>query len=134
MISLKNDIHSRLSLHCHGQDSTINFYDVRNAVQGLKCGKCDGFSGLMSDHIINACDELFVHISLLLSGLLVHGTVPYDLLVSTIVPIPKGKTANRTALSNYRAIALSSIFEKVFDRIVLDQYCDAIKTSHLVWF
>ena len=54
-----------------------------------------------------------------------------DLLVSTIVLIPKGKTGNRTASSNYRAIALSSIFGKIFDKIVISRYSDAIATSHL---
>jgi len=84
-------------------------------VQELKRGKRDGFSGLMSDHVINTCDELFIHISYLLSSVLVHGTPSDDLLVSTILPIPNGKTGNRTASSNYRAIALSSIFGKIFD-------------------
>jgi len=59
---------------------------------------------MSAGHAINACDELFIHISLLLSSVLVHGTPSDDLLVSTIVPIPKGKTGNRTASFNYRAM------------------------------
>ena len=131
LASLKNDINNRLCSQAYNQNSKVNFGDVNDAVQELKRGKRDGFSGLMSDHVINACDELFIHISLLLSSMLVHGTPSDDLLVSTIVPIPKGKTGNRTASSNYRAIALSSIFGKIFDKIVLNRYSDAIMTSHL---
>ena len=101
----KNDINNRLCSQAYNQDSKVNFGDVNDAVQELKRGKRDGFSGLMSDHVINACDELFIHISFLLSNcVLVHGTPSDDLLVSTIVPIPKGKTGNRTASFNYRAM------------------------------
>ena len=57
------------------ENSKVNFGDVNDTVQELKRGKRDGFSGLMSDHVINACDELFIHISLLLSSVLVHGTI-----------------------------------------------------------
>ena len=39
--------------------------------------------------------------------------------VSTLVPIPKGKNMSCTDSSNYRAIALSSVLGKVFDRIFL---------------
>ena len=67
------------------ENSKVNFGDVNDTVQELKRGKRDGFSGLMSDHVINACDELFIHISLLLSSVLVHGTPSDDLLVSTRV-------------------------------------------------
>jgi len=100
-------------------------------VQELKCGKSDECSGLMSDHVINTSDGLFIHISLLLTGLLVHGTVSDGLLGSTIIHILKGKTTNRTASSNYRSIALSSNIGKIFDTIILNRYSNALTTSHL---
>ena len=59
----------------------------------------------------------------------VHGIVFDDLLVSSIVPIPKGKNINCSESVNYRGIALSSIFGKLFDRIVLNRYADKLITS-----
>ena len=53
------------------------------------------------------------------SGLTIHGAVTDDMTVSTLVPIPKGKNMSCTDSSNYRAIALSSVLGKVFDRIFL---------------
>ena len=50
---------------------------------------------------------------------------------STILPIPKGKNANGTVSSNYRAIARSSVFGKIFDRIVMIRYEEALATSEL---
>jgi len=62
-----------------------------NAASKLKPGKHDGHNALSSDHVINACDELYIHIAMLLSTLVVHGYITEDLSFSTILPIPKGK-------------------------------------------
>ena len=75
----------------------------------------------MSEHLKHACDELFVQIALLFTSMAVHGCVPEDLQISTVIPIPKGKNANLTDSNNYRGIALSSIIGKVLDLIVLRQ-------------
>jgi len=74
---------------------------------------------------------LAMHISLLFSAMLIHGVAPDDMYSSTIIPIPIGKHANVTDSSNYRGIALSSIFGKVFDLIFLDKYIDCLCTSEL---
>ena len=98
------------------QESNISITDVLNAVSTLKHNKSDGNKGEMSEHVIYACDDLSVHLSMLFSSLLVHGAVTDDFSVSTMVPIPKSKCI--TSSSNYRAITLSSIFAKLFDRIL----------------
>ena len=54
--------------------------------------------------------------------MIVHGIVFDDLLVSFVIPIPKSKNIDS---ANYRGIALSSIFRKLFDRIVLRRYTDS---------
>ena len=45
----------------------------------------------------------------ILSGLLAHGSVPEELILCTVISIPKGKNMNVTDSANYRGIALSSI-------------------------
>jgi len=50
--------------------------DVTNAINKLKPGKSDGCSGLCSDYFKHAPTVLAVYISLLLSALLTHGTMP----------------------------------------------------------
>ena len=61
------------------------------AVNRLHNGKGNGYKGLMSELIKLASDKLFVHIAMLFTSMTVHGFVPEDFQVSTIVPIPKGK-------------------------------------------
>jgi len=39
--------------------------DVLCAIRRLKSGKFDNDSGLSTDHFVNACDELAVHLSML---------------------------------------------------------------------
>ena len=38
--------------------------------------------------------------------MLTHGVAPADLLLSTLVPIPKNKRGNKSDLNNYRQIAI----------------------------
>jgi len=127
--SLKVEITS--AVEEYNEECVVSFNDAVEAVNSLKHGKSDGFTGLSTDHIINGCDELFVHVSSLFSSMLVHGFAFDDLLVSSIVLIPKGKTVLCSDCSNYRGIALSSIFGKVFDRIVINRYYDVLASSAL---
>jgi len=131
MSSIVNELNNALSVSGFNSDCIINHSDVVTAVNKLKPGKNDGNIGLTSDHIKFGCNELFVHMSFLLTSILSHGCVPDDLLVSTVVPIPKGRNLNLTDSANYRGITLSSIFGKVFDLIVLNRYSDSLVTSDL---
>src|SRR5664279_3158638 len=112
-------------------DCIINLRDVRSAVSRLKAHKNDGSTGLTSDHIINAGDDCFTHMSLLFTAIVVHGTVPDSFLYSTIVPIPKGKHGSASDSSNFRGITLSSIYGKLFDNIVLTRYGERLLSSEL---
>jgi len=107
----------------------VSPHDVLCAFKLLKAGKSDGSFDLVSDHVIHACDEFGVCVSMLLSALLVHGFAPEDVASCTIIPIPKGKNVNVSDSSKYRGIALSSIFSKVFDLILLNKFYDCLCTS-----
>jgi len=77
----------------------VTFADVDNVLRKLKPGKCNGCLGLACDHIINACSELSVHISLLLFGLMVRNVVSENFCVSTItLHILKKKIPTRRCL------------------------------------
>ncbi len=56
-----------------------------------------------------------------------YGFVPKDLLLSTLIPIPKKKSLNSS--DNYRAIALSSILGKLLDKILLVKCQETFTTS-----
>jgi hypothetical protein len=104
---------------------------VKSAVGRLKPHKNDGGSCLSTDNFINAGDDCFTHIALLLTSITVHGTAPNSFHVSTIVPIPKGRNNNLADSSNFRGIALSPIYGKIYDNIVLSQHIDTLMSSEL---
>jgi len=125
------DINNKIAQENCFDSCLFNASDVRNAVSRLKPHKRDACNELSSDHIINACDELFVHIAWLFNAIIVHGTLPDSFLLSTIVPIPKGRNANVSDSSNFRGIALSSMYGKLIDNIILQRFSDRLQTSEL---
>jgi hypothetical protein len=68
---------------------------------------------------------------MLLSALIVHGSITDDLSVTTILPIPKGKNLNYSNSANYRGIALSSIIGKIFDAYILNRYNSLLVSTSL---
>jgi len=106
---------------------------VVEVVSRIKSGKHDGYLGLSSDHVKHCCHELFIHLSILSTALIVHDYITDDLSSSTVLPIPKGKNLNYSDSTNYRGIALSSILGKIFDSCVLNRY-DSILTSSKLQF
>jgi Reverse transcriptase (RNA-dependent DNA polymerase)/Endonuclease/Exonuclease/phosphatase family len=112
-------------------DCIFNLYDIKAAVSRLKAHKRDGSSALSSDHITNAGDDCLIYIACLFTAIVVHGAVPDDLRVCTVVPIPKGRNVNASDSANFRGIALSSIFGKLFDNIVLHRYHDKLMSCDL---
>ena len=92
------------------------------AIGRMKPFKADGLEATSSDILINACTELHVHLGLLFNSMLIHGVSPCNLLISTLVPIPKNKNKSLNDSDNYRAIALGSIVGKVIDSVILEKH------------
>ena len=91
--------------------------DVKLAVSKLKRVKIDGMHVLSSDYFLNAGHDLYVHLALLFTAMIVHGIVPREFLISSILPIPKSKLSGTANSDNYRGIiALSSILGKILDQ------------------
>ena len=103
-------------------------------MENLKAGKSDGINDLKSDAFINGCLSLFTHICLLFSALLRHGVTPNNMLLATLVPIPKNKSKCLNDSSNYIAIALGCIFSKPFDIIIIMEKHYSIFTSSELQF
>jgi hypothetical protein len=96
----------------------------------LRAGKCDGHDGISSDCIIHGSKKLMLHIAFLFKSIIIHGVTPNDLLMGTMVPIPKVKgTANVS--DKYRAITLSSCIGKLFDLLLLVAGSDSLQTDDL---
>ena len=133
MFTLKNNIDGFVK--CHNDncccEHNINVVNVVDAVKRLKSNKSDGNIGMFTNHIIHGTPRLYVYISLLFDSLLSHGFVPSELLLSTLIPIPKNKRKSLNESDNYRAIALGSILGKLMDNIILCNCEKVFSTSDL---
>ena len=88
----------------------ISIDDVRLAIKKKCISDC--IDGIFSDTFINGTELLFSYISMLFRMMLTHGVAPQDVLLSTLVPIPKNKRGNKCDFTNYRQIAISSLLGK----------------------
>jgi hypothetical protein len=122
MQDILNTINGSLAGLSVSEDCIFSTREVEDAVSRLKVHKNEGASELSTDHIINANHECFSLISSLFTAITVHGNVPDVFRRSTIVPIPKGHNVNKSDSTNYRGIALSSVFGKILDNIILNRY------------
>ena len=129
MCAIKSEISSRIDKCSNGY--SISTEDIVNAVTHLKCGKSDGAEGLYSDHFIHGTGRFYVILSLLFTLFLSHGFSPESMIIGTMIPIPKDKKKSLSNSSNYRAIALSSIFSKILDWIILIKEQKSLFSSEL---
>ena len=63
--------------------------------------------------------------------MLCHGYAPTSFLHAAVIPIPKNVKLNMSSTCNYRAIALSSIFSKILDKIIMSLQSEYLMTSEL---
>ena len=126
--SLTNNVCSKD--HCYNSHS-INVSMVTSAFELLKHNKSDGKVSSISNFIIYSPHILSVYLSLLFNSLIIHGFTPYEMLTGTIIPISKSKHKSIHDSSNYRGIALSSIFGKIVNNIILKSNSEVFKCCYL---
>ena len=97
----------------------------------IKSNKADAMEEFNSDCLQNAPDNLFEVIALLFKGLAVHGFMPSILLFCAIIPLVKDPSGSLDSSSNYRGIAISSLFLKIWDWIVIMLHGDALSSDEL---
>ena len=102
---------------------------VSVAISHLKTGKSPGPDAITADHIKHADPAVNVLISILVNSSVIHGFLPDGLMESVIVPIiknPKGVISSR---DNYRPIAITSVFSKLIENLILDRYRTMLQTT-----
>lgn len=114
---------------CAQCEHSITRVDVSSAVKRLKPNRSDGMGQCLSNNFLQGSELFFQCLARLFNSLVLHGVAPDELLMSTLVPIPKDKRKSLSSSSNYRAIALSSIVGKVLDHVLLAKCQDTFSTS-----
>ena len=129
MLKIKSIIKTRIDTYNIHYNISIN--DVIDAVMHLKSGKSDGNEGLNSDSCIHGTNKLYAILALLFTSLLLHGYSPDSMILGTMIPIPKDTRTSLCDSSNYRTIALSSMFSKVLNWVILMKEQSSLLSSKL---
>ena len=97
-------------------DNRVNFDIIQRCIKKLKPHKDNGNYGFKSDHLINGSNKLFI----MFNAMLTHGFNPEDLLLSTIISIPKDNRGSMNSSDNYRGISLSNSICTLYDYVFID--------------
>ena len=68
--------------------------------------KDDGNHGFKSDHLIKGGHRLYTYLSILFNAMIRHGYNQRELLLSSIISIPKDIKSSLRDSNNYRGISL----------------------------
>ena len=104
---------------------------LNSFLKALCAGESDGVYDICSDNLKHATDRFTDYAVSLLNSILSHGCVPISFLSSTIIPIPKNPRLDLKNSENNRAIALSSVFGNIFDKIVIEKQVEQLGTSDI---
>ena len=97
----------------------------------LKSGKGDGNKGFTSDHLHYSGKRLHILLSLLFKSISFHGYSPNELLLSTIISIPKDVKSSLSSADNYRGISLFNSIAKVFNYVIIELFDGSLQTTDM---
>ena len=101
---------------------------ITHIVSYLKCGKACSNASLSAEHLKYSDRRLFSLLSICFTSMLVHAHLPDEFMKTIIVPLIKDKTGDITNVGNYRPIALTTVFSKVFEHCLLTKCTDKLTT------
>ena len=90
---LKKAIQDDAVLKCEDGSCSLDLFispeTIQSAVRKFKPCEADANPFLSSDHLLNASDDTFAHLSQLFDIMLSHSYTPSEMLLLTVIPIPK---------------------------------------------
>ena len=131
LTELGHDISAAIGAHSLVDVDRVTVELVRKALKKMKNEKNDAMFDMQSDCLTNGPDTLIVHLTNLLKTFIVHGTVPYFVLICTLLPLVKDNLADITSSENYRAIATGSLLLKLLDIVILMLEGDKLSCDQL---
>ena len=116
---LQAELNSKISNADIGEINRIDVNLIKMALGKMKGNKSDSIFDFQSDCLINGPPELIMHLVHMMKTFIMHGEVPYFILVCTLLPLVKDNLGDITKSENYRAIAASSQILKLLDIVIL---------------
>ena len=119
MTDLQAELNSKISNADINEVNRIDANLIKMALGRMKGNKSDSIFDFQSDCLTNGPPELVLHLVHMIKTFIMHGEVPYFILVCTLLPLVKDNLGDITKSDNYRAIAASSQILKLLDIVIL---------------
>jgi len=107
---INSDFVSRYCKFDNDFDFSVNDAMIRDIINRMKLGKAGDHFGLQLEHFRYSSDSFISVLALCFSAVFCHGYMPKGSAHSVIQPVLKNKNGDVSDSSNYRPIALVSIF------------------------
>lgn len=107
---------------------TFTYFDVKDTIKQLKCGKSPGKDGLQAEHWRYADITITCLLAMVINSMMIHGYIPDAAMDTIIVPIIKDKKGSITDKNNYRPVAITTVFSKILEHLILQKYEHLLKT------
>lgn len=104
--------------------------EITNVILNLKQGKSPGHDNVSAKVLLNCNNIITPFLVDIFNSMVVRGTYPDILKIHKVVPIPKGK--NVTDVNMFRPIAILSIIDNVFERILHTQISNYMQSQNLL--
>ena len=129
--NVSDSINARITEDSAAQLDRVNVDTVSEALKIMKGNKHDSLFDTVSDCFIHGPQELVTHLTNLIRLYISHGSVPYFVLLCTLMPLVKDNLGDITASDNYRALAGGSLMLKLLDIVVLQLEGDKLNFDQL---
>ena len=121
-VSCRNKVVKTIKNMSECVDVNIDISDVVLALKQLKLGKTVGIDNLQAEHFMYADKAILCLIAMIINCMILHCYMPDLLMETIIIPIVKDKKKLITDKNNYRPVAITTVFSKMFEMIVLSRY------------
>ena len=131
LLKVAEDIENKLDDKSIDEVERVTPELVKEAIKHIKPNKSDPVCDFSSDCLKNDPGSLFTHLAIIIKSFLVHSHVSLVLLLATLVPIIKDKRGSICSSKNYRSIAISSLFLKIVDWIIILLHGESLQLDDL---
>ena len=104
---------------------------VFQVISKLQSGKSDVEFNWGSDALLHGGQILAFHFKNLFRACLIHGHIPEMFSYCSLLPLVKNTKKSKNTSENYRLIAISSLFLKLLDYVILLVCNDSFLSSHM---
>ncbi len=106
---------------------TVSEDEVRRELKRVNIRKAAGPDGITGRVLRSCADQLAGLFTSIFNESLATSVIPTSFKKSVIIPVPKN--SKPSCLNDYRPVALTSIFMKVFERLLKNHICSSIPVT-----